>query len=432
MSKLKDTIDRPLTGCFLLAAVLQDRLFKLHTEDSYYRPFPAKLQSFRTVEEVFSIPSLDFLFAVSSIATFGNPGQSNYASANSIVDELTEPYPNAFSLIAPAILDTSMIVGGVNLEVASRLSHLESWGMSSQALFNYIEDGLLKLFQAPFWLYVHQLKFGLAAPSREEVSSSILELLLRFLDISRDDFLPEVPFTSYGLDSLSAVRLSVALQPSLSITQLQLLGHMTFVELEARVHRQAEEMTPDHAFMQLQERFSTTLWAIQTTPETPLDSVATTAKYYVEQIKLARPRGPYCIGGFSASGFLTFEVARLLESEGKTIAQLAMLDHFPTLFASPSFQLDDLSLASGQPSMAVVKTVVQSICECYLRDNAAARHDIGRELRRAVEDLPVREYIDDYMAVVKRMTAGVTRFLVDNGGGPTIPRPRPSGASCAA
>jgi hypothetical protein len=47
-----------------------------------------------------------------------------------------------------------------------------------------------------------------------------------------------------GLDSLSADRLSIALQPFLSVTQLQLLGHMTFVELEAHVHRQAEEMTP--------------------------------------------------------------------------------------------------------------------------------------------------------------------------------------------
>ncbi|KAJ7695854.1 hypothetical protein B0H14DRAFT_3174751 [Mycena olivaceomarginata] len=134
-----------------------------------------------------------------------------------------------------------------------------------------------------------------------------------------------------------AGRLSVALQLFLRVTQLQLLGHMTFVELEARVHRQAEEMTPDHTFMhmQSQERFSTTLWAIQTTPETSLDSVATTVKYYVEQIKLAHPSGFYRIGGFSANSLLTFEVARLLESEGKTIAQLAMLDHYPTLFAFP-------------------------------------------------------------------------------------------------
>jgi thioesterase domain-containing protein len=137
--------------------------------------------------------------------------------------------------------------------------------------------------------------------------------------------------------------------------------------------------------MQFQERFSTPLWAIQTTPETPVGQRCNYRQILRRADQTRASKWSYRTGGFSASSLLTFEVARPLESEGKTIAQLEMLDHYPTLFASPSFLLDDLSLASGQPSMAVIKAVVQSICECYLGDNAAARHDIARELRRVVE-----------------------------------------------
>ncbi|KAJ7207511.1 hypothetical protein GGX14DRAFT_635350 [Mycena pura] len=337
-----------------------------------------------------------------------------------------------------------MIVGGVNLEVASNLSHLESWGMASQVLFNCVEDGLLKLSEGPFWLYVPQLKWtdmrrnigssnlyehlcapeksvhSDSLPTREEINASILELLFRFLDVSRNDFLLEVPFTSYGLDSLSAGRLeSVALQPFLSVTQLQLLGHMTFPFKWDRLNQSGENVVVlvdgtgiplilIHgfsgnivAFMQFQERFSTPLWAIQTTPETPLDSVATTAKYYVEQIKI---RGPYRIG--------------------EILVQLAMLDHFPTLFTSPSFELDDISLATGQPSRAVVKAVVG---ECYLRDNSPARHDIARELQRAVEDLIIPSAGIHRRVVVKCMTA----LPRGHCGAYTITRQRPSGADRA-
>ena len=46
-----------------------------------------------------------------------------------MLDELTHPYDNAFSLICPLILDSSV---ASTEAAASKLAHLEPWGMTSE------------------------------------------------------------------------------------------------------------------------------------------------------------------------------------------------------------------------------------------------------------------------------------------------------------
>jgi acyl carrier protein len=70
--------------------------------------------------------------------------------------------------------------------------------------------------------------------------SSIGDILCATFDIAREDLSPDVPLTVYGLDSLSAAKLSFALKPFFSISQTQLLANVTLRSLEARFEDQQQ------------------------------------------------------------------------------------------------------------------------------------------------------------------------------------------------
>ncbi|KAK7014389.1 Alpha/Beta hydrolase protein [Favolaschia claudopus] len=89
------------------------------------------------------------------------------------------------------------------------------------------------------------------------------------------------------------------------------------------------------AFFHFKKVFKTGLWAIQVTPDTPLDSLPTHARYYVQKIKAQQPRGPYRLGSLSATSILLVEMARILEANGDTVGQLAFIDHCPSLLLCP-------------------------------------------------------------------------------------------------
>ena len=126
----------------------------------------------------------------------------------------------------------------------------------STELCAYLEDGLLKLYsgvRAPYyipdmpWNQLHK-EVGLASDTihlitrdettdriRECDEANVFDKVLNLLDLSTSDFSPEVPFTSYGMDSLAATRISEALRPHIKISQMQLLGGMTWNHLEAKM-----------------------------------------------------------------------------------------------------------------------------------------------------------------------------------------------------
>jgi hypothetical protein len=78
-SKLVSNLTSPLGGCILMSVVLSDRLLISHTKDSFWVPFASKEKAFHVLENVINIPCLDFLVTLSSAATFGSSGQTNYA-----------------------------------------------------------------------------------------------------------------------------------------------------------------------------------------------------------------------------------------------------------------------------------------------------------------------------------------------------------------
>ena len=68
--------------------------------------------------------------------------------------------------------------------------------------------------------------------------SELLKQVVDLLDISITDFSPELPFSAYGLDSLGATRISQVVRPYASVSQMQLLGGLSWKHLEERIKEQ--------------------------------------------------------------------------------------------------------------------------------------------------------------------------------------------------
>jgi amino acid adenylation domain-containing protein len=53
------------------------------------------------------------------------------------------------------------------------------------------------------------------------------------------------------------------------------------------------------------------------------------AAFYIKEIRVRQPEGPYYIGGYSLGGLIAFEMSRQLQAEGQEVGLLALLDTYP-------------------------------------------------------------------------------------------------------
>lgn len=74
---------------------------------------------------------------------------------------------------------------------------------------------------------------------REAGMEQILAAILTSLDVSKSDFSPDRPLTSFGLDSFAATRISHGLRPYVNISQMQLLGGITWEQIQERMRTES-------------------------------------------------------------------------------------------------------------------------------------------------------------------------------------------------
>ncbi|KAH7907339.1 putative polyketide synthase [Hygrophoropsis aurantiaca] len=456
MKRVVAGITRPIAGCMLLATVYADRSFFSQTASSFEMSFKPKLGALQALEMVLDLNKMDFLISFSSIATVGNAGQVNYASANTALDGAIRKYRNAFSLVAPAITDSAVVTGRADSEQdPARLQHLLSWGFSTRELCDCIEDGIMKLADGPFGLYIPDLDWDqvqkhlgpsqlydhLVQNSSESTSLSLddssdvlRDIVLQFVDVQPEEFSADIPLTSYGLDSLTAGRLSLTLRPLLVISQLQLLGDLTLDDLRCRVDEKRELQTADaqsdldniaiweglnddgkplvklvdvggtpfilmHGgagsipFLALQQSFTTSLWALQTTPITPMQSVDSMARFYYEQIKAEQGRGPYRLGCFSGTNIILFALARLFEENGDRVVQFLIIDHFPLLFTPALSISNEVATERRTPSLALIRYALATAVT-LLKTSGQQRQLLGDHFEDAMEGRTTHPFIE--------------------------------------
>ncbi|KAJ7865579.1 hypothetical protein B0H14DRAFT_2347885, partial [Mycena olivaceomarginata] len=263
MGSLVKSLQHPLGGCMLLSGLLYDRSFSQHSAESFEVPYKPKIQSLEVLARVLDVESLDFLVTFGSVAgLFGNAAQTNYASANTLLEGMTSRYHNAFHIIVPALTDT--VMGNV---ANWRIKHYTSWGMTGREFCEYLGHAMRKFRDRPYTTYIPSFDWRKSVrrnlgPSamydplvpeeaqttddaEESVSGAkgIPDIICDILSIAIEDLSPEIPLTSYGLDSLSASTLSYALRPILQISQIQLLADITLSGLNSRLKATEPEET---------------------------------------------------------------------------------------------------------------------------------------------------------------------------------------------
>ncbi|KAF7341189.1 Polyketide synthase [Mycena venus] len=393
MHLLLHSLPVPIAGCFHMTLVLSDRSFFKQTADTFRDVHNSKLGVFEVFSGQVEIESLDFFVALSSLSGLvGIPGQSNYSSACTALDGILAHYPNAFSLITPGIIDAGYLARASS----NHIDRKNGMGnISAEDLWAYLEDGLRKMDDCPFnqyipdmdWSYLDR-RLGLpikysyilhpdsvrpAKPaSQPQNGEGILAQVLELFEVSLSDFDPTQPLTTYGLDSISAAKLASILHPYSSFSQLQLLGGITWAEIEAQLQDPAQPVgdsssgkatlveLPDPTaqplveicsgsgtpliilpgitgsigvFYGLQKHFKGALWGIQLTESTPLQSFEGLVGFWKQQICEKWPHGPYRFAAFSAGTLFGVALTKMMEDAGKEVVQLTFVDHCPVLWA---------------------------------------------------------------------------------------------------
>ncbi|KAF8149650.1 polyketide synthase [Mycena galopus ATCC 62051] len=481
LTHLIDALDYPLAGCILAAAGRHDCLFSKQDPKGFPLPFKSKTEGYFALEKVVAIEKLDFLLAISSIAGFGSAGLTNYASANTGIEYLTARYPNAWAFVSPGIADSAVgfdILAAENSLVemwgASIMNSYEICLCLEDGLLRMANGQRISLYvpslnwdelytavnESPLYTYLVNLDATQDKVKVEDPYEVLQKIVIKFVNASMEDFERNVPLTSYGLDSLSAAGMSTALKPYLKITQIQLLGDLSLDDLVSRM-RDTEQTVIEAsvptttekpfawdalnqpgqtvlklvigsgiplivlhggagdiaAFRAIQEQFTTPLWAIQPTPDAPLENVDTLAQFYFEKIKEARPAGPYRIAGFSASSMVTLRLVRLLEANEDEIAQFTFIDHFPMIFATALHGFFE-NVASFEDLLTFGrKAGVAMTAYCCARDSAPIRRTYGENLIAASHGLPCTQNALESWEWITRLSATNLRTLVEFAGG---------------
>jgi hypothetical protein len=142
----------PIGGCFLMILHLIDGLFMAQTEDTFHTVARSKLRVFQAFSSVFDMGSLDFFMSFSSMmAVTGNIGQSNYATANAILDGELRKYPNAFSLMIPGISGVGYLARS---EGDAEHSRLDSWSITPDSKWTaLIQRAVIMTVLSAFFVY---------------------------------------------------------------------------------------------------------------------------------------------------------------------------------------------------------------------------------------------------------------------------------------
>ncbi|KAF9025156.1 NRPS-like enzyme [Hymenopellis radicata] len=116
------------------------------------------------------------------------------------------------------------------------------------------------------------------------------------------------------------------------------------------------------------EKFRTSVWTLQVTPDTPLTTLDEMAAFYFAKIKEQQPTGPYRLAAYSSTSILGFVLAKLFEDNGDDVVQLAMLDHFPSMFVYSANQIGNPDPRIPRNREKIVALSMDAISGLMMRD----------------------------------------------------------------
>ncbi|EPQ50300.1 polyketide synthase [Gloeophyllum trabeum ATCC 11539] len=407
--------ERRVAGVFFLPVVLEDTLFANMTSEKYWKPVTdVKVKGLTNLVQAKNPAELDFLVIASTAAILlGSEGQANYTSANVQMEQLAAKLPNTVTISVPALTDGGVYVNSIakNQSRNAALDKFRDLGYSTLRVAEHCVDAIWTLNTPAYnplyipplvWrgvmdvvppdnrpfvrhLLVKESSENRAADGAKE--SSIRGTCASVLSMEVDELEDIVPLASYGLDSLTSVRLSGLLQQKfgIAVTQMQLLSsHMTVKKLEEMQEEQNAVASPAAAvngqvngdggaalgddvsqtvvklngvadgtplfvlhgagggisvMRKFAQKVKCPVYGVQDTPEAPINgTIYTLAQFYTAKIREKQPHGPYHLAGFSFGTYVVLYVAMELRDAGEVVAPLIMIDSAPTLFIREEFR----------------------------------------------------------------------------------------------
>ena len=202
-----------LVGIIHAAGVLRDNLFENTNSEDFDIVYETKAQSAKYLAELTKYVPLKFFVLCSSIASaIGNPGQSNYAYANSVLDDLAENCKN-LGINAHSIQWGPWDLGGDGMANADVLAKLESDGIGAVTpaiglqVLQTIIDAPLNLPSKFVVCHIEEnddiVKEDIAFLNYEEIGDYLHKLAIK--TTGNSEILYVDALMDSGLDSLSSV-----------------------------------------------------------------------------------------------------------------------------------------------------------------------------------------------------------------------------------
>lgn len=151
-----------------------------------------------------------------------------------------------------------------------------------------------------------------------------------------------------------------------------------------------------------------------------MDTLEELSQFYFKKIREARPSGPYRLAGFSASSMITLEVVRLLEAVGEEVEQLAFVDHFPLLWASPLHDFTNAPTEVDELRRIAASGTAELISESCKRDPNPARQAYGKELLAASQGQPVSSSVAYNWDLIRKLSALNSLYVTNITGGLSV------------
>ncbi|KAF9029928.1 hypothetical protein BDZ89DRAFT_1065026 [Hymenopellis radicata] len=171
-------------------------------------------------------------------------------------------------------------------------------------------------------------------------------------------------------------------------------------------------------FSTLRKKFSSALWAIQLTPDTPIATLEEQVHYYYKKIKAKRPKGPYRLASFSATSIILIALAHMLEANGDEIQHLSFIDNFPAIHLAPGYG-SEVSRDTVQGLKSCIDANMSIIGGLIRRDDGgdnARRHRLADDLAAGYQNpQDAAPHTRAFLGTVCSHTARVLKFLDTHG-----------------
>ncbi|KAM3957748.1 fatty acid synthase-like [Aphomia sociella] len=375
----------PVGGVFNLAAVLRDAFLEKLTSEDFKIVAKAKVDGTRALDAATRelAPQLDYFVAFSSVSCGrGNPGQSNYGYANSVMERIVEQRQadglpglavqwgaiGEVGLIVETMGGDEAVVGGtVPQRIASCMEALGALLARPHAVAaSMVLADKRRGPAAPQQDAVQAVAniLGIKNPSKTSNTASLAELgmdslmgaeIKQTLERSYDLVLgvQEIRTLTFGklreLTGGETGEAAPAAQPAAvpekpeDLVQLATLGELVpkqvVVKLPSLAGGGARPLFMVHplegvadVLRPLAAAVRGTVYALQCAAAAPLDDLPALARFYVAHVRALQPHPPYVILGYSFGAGVAYEMVLQLEKSGCE-ARLFMVDGSPAYVA---------------------------------------------------------------------------------------------------